>query len=50
MPPLHGNQKILQKNCFHETIVTNTAAILGEINSGLVLLLFFLLIYGIFVV
>jgi hypothetical protein len=50
MPPVHGNQKVLQKDCFYETIVTNPAAILGKRNSKPVLLLFFLLIYDIFVV
>ena len=48
MPPAHGNQKVLQKYCFYETIVTNPAAILGEQNSGPLLFLFFLLIYDIF--
>ncbi len=38
----------MQKYCFYETIVTNPAAILGERNSGPLLLLFFLLIYDIF--
>jgi hypothetical protein len=50
MRPVHGNQKVLQKDYFYETIVTNPTAILGERNLGPVLLLFFLLIYGIFVV